>query len=72
MGKYVALLGAVLLLVGLILWAGERLTGRSGGLLPGDIHIQRDNVHIYFPIVTSLVLSLVLSFVFWLFSRGRP
>ncbi len=39
------------------------------GRLPGDIAIERENVRFYFPIVTSLVLSAVLTLVFWLLNR---
>jgi hypothetical protein len=38
------------------------------GKLPGDIHIKRENVEFYFPIVTSVVLSLVLSGILWIVS----
>jgi hypothetical protein len=39
------------------------------GRLPGDIHVQRGNWSFYFPLATSLVLSVVLSLVFYLFGR---
>ena len=39
------------------------------GRLPGDIVIERDNVHFYFPIVTCLIISLALSIVVWLINR---
>src|SRR5439155_658219 len=39
------------------------------GRLPGDIHIQRGNWHFYFPLATSIVLSLLLTLLFWLFGR---
>ena len=38
---------------------------------PGDIRIERPGFHLYFPIATSIVLSVVLSLLLWLFSRGR-
>lgn len=59
-------LGLVLLAAGL-LWP---LFAKVGlGRLPGDIVIQRENFTFYFPLMTSIVLSVVLSLVFWLFSR---
>jgi hypothetical protein len=59
-------LGLVLLAAGL-LWP---LLAKLGlGRMPGDIVIQRENFTFYFPLVTSLLLSIVLSVAFWLFSR---
>jgi hypothetical protein len=59
-------LGLVILAVGL-LWP---LVAKLGlGRLPGDIIVQRDNYTFYFPLVTGLVLSVVLSVVIWLLSR---
>jgi membrane protein implicated in regulation of membrane protease activity len=58
--------GLVLLVAGL-LWP---LLGRLGlGRLPGDIAVERGNFRFYFPIVTSLVISVVLTLLFWLFRR---
>ena len=58
--------GIVLLAAGL-LWP---LLSRLGlGRLPGDIAIERENVRFYFPIMTSIVVSVVLSLLFWLFRR---
>jgi hypothetical protein len=58
--------GLVLLAVGL-LWP---LIAKVGlGRLPGDIVIQRENFTFYFPLMTSVVLSVVLSLLLWLFSR---
>jgi hypothetical protein len=59
-------LGLVLLAAGL-LWP---LVGKLGfGRLPGDIVIQRENFTFYFPLITSVVLSVILSLALWLFSR---
>jgi hypothetical protein len=58
--------GVVLLAAGL-LWP---FLSRLGlGRLPGDITLGRGNVRFYFPIVTSLVLSAVLTLLFWLLRR---
>jgi DUF2905 family protein len=59
-GLLIALVGVVLLLVGRVPWLGR---------LPGDIHIQRGNWTFYFPLATSLLLSVVLTLILW--SLGR-
>ena len=69
-GKYIIIVGAILVVVGVILFfLGNRLSWF--GNLPGDIKIKRDNFVLYAPIVSMLILSVVLSFLFWLFSRIR-
>jgi hypothetical protein len=60
LGFVLVVLGALLSLVGRVPWLGR---------LPGDIHIQRGSWSFYFPLATSLVLSVVLSLLFWLFGR---
>jgi hypothetical protein len=69
LGKFLLLLGAaVIVLGGVLLLIGS---GRVPwlGRLPGDIHIQRDRWSLYAPLGTSLLLSIVASALFWLFSR---
>lgn len=68
LGRALMALGGVLFAVGLALTFFNRIPGL--GRLPGDIVIQRGNFTLYFPIVTSLLLSALLSMLFWLF-RGR-
>jgi membrane protein implicated in regulation of membrane protease activity len=58
--------GIILLVVG-ILW--PYLTRLGLGRLPGDIAIERQNFRFYFPVVTSLVISVVLTLLFWLLRR---
>jgi hypothetical protein len=60
LGLLIAAVGVVLLLAGRVPWLGR---------LPGDIHVQRGNWTFYFPLATSLVLSVVLTLVLWMFSR---
>ena len=58
--------GVILLLSGLA-WP---LLARLGfGRLPGDIMVERGNFRFYFPLATSLVISVVLTLLFWLFRR---
>lgn len=69
-GKMIILAGAVLVVVGLVVLFSDRIP--FVGKLPGDIHIRRGNFQFYFPLATSIALSIVLTFLFWLFSRlGR-
>jgi membrane protein implicated in regulation of membrane protease activity len=58
--------GIILLVAGL---AWPYLTRLGLGRLPGDIVIERQNFRFYFPLVTSLVVSVVLTLLFWLFRR---
>ena len=62
-----------LIILGLVLVAAGFLwpfLGKLGlGRLPGDIAIERDGFHLYIPIVTSILVSVVLSLLFWLFRR---
>ena len=58
--------GIVLLAIGL---AWPWLSKLPFGRLPGDINIERDGFGFHFPIVTSVVVSLVLSFLLWIFRR---
>jgi hypothetical protein len=69
LGRTILLLGIVLVALGLVLLLGVRLP-RLIGRLPGDISWSRGGVHIFFPLGTcillSLVLTIILSFISWL------
>ena len=60
LGLVLLVLGAAMSLIGKLSWVGR---------LPGDIAIERENFKFYFPLGTSIVLSIVLSFVLWLLRR---
>jgi membrane protein implicated in regulation of membrane protease activity len=66
-GRLLIIVGGFVLLVGVFLTLGLRIPFL--GKLPGDISIDRGNVHFYFPIVTSLVLSVALTLLLTLFFR---
>lgn len=70
LGKSLIFLGLVLVAVGFVLVLLER-TNLPFGRLPGDIVYRRRNTTVYFPLVTSILLSVVLSLVFYLISRFR-
>jgi len=59
-GVLLTLAGVVLVAVGRVPWLGR---------LPGDIHIERGNWSFHFPIVTSLLLSVLLTLVFYFIGR---
>ncbi len=68
-GKMLVILGGVLVVLGVLLMVVEKIPFL--GKLPGDIAIRREHFQIYIPIATSIVLSLLLSAVFWAISHWR-
>jgi hypothetical protein len=66
-GKAIIVLGAILVAVGVVITFFDRIPFL--GKLPGDIHFRRGNFQVYFPVVTSIALSMILSLVFWIVSR---
>ena len=69
LGRMLLVMGTVLAVVGLGLILAERFPGLRIGRLPGDIRIERGNFRFIFPIATSILLSIVLTLVLWLFGR---
>ena len=69
LGKFFVIIGVIATLVGLVIWSG--FAPKWLGRLPGDIRIEREHSSFYFPIVTCIVLSILLSLVFSLFSIFR-
>ena len=67
LGKVLIIFGAVLIGVGALLTIAGKLPWL--GKLPGDIYYKSDHLTVYFPIVTCLVISVVLSLIFYLFRR---
>jgi len=67
LGRTLIVLGAVLLVAGLAIHFGGRFL--PFGRLPGDIVIRRPNATFYFPVVTSILLSVLLTVVLWFFQR---
>ena len=70
LGRTLLVLGAVLVVVGTFFFFGGRLPFRLGRL-PGDIVHKGEHTTLYFPIMTSIVLSMGLSLLFWVVSRLR-
>ena len=67
LGRLLIVLGLVVVAVGVVLVVFGRVPGL--GRLPGDIFIQRGNWSFYFPLGTSIVLSVLLTLVLWLIGR---
>ena len=67
LGKLLVFAGVALVIIGAILWSGF---GRGWlGRLPGDIHYTKGNFSFYFPVVTCLVLSIIITIILRLFKK---
>ena len=67
-GKYIVIIGVIIVVIGLIVWlAGDRFNWF--GNLPGDIRVERKNFRFYMPITTMILLSVLLSLLLWVFRR---
>jgi hypothetical protein len=67
LGKLLILLGVFIILIGILLVIGEKIPWI--GRLPGDIIIRKKNFTFYFPVVTSILISILLTLLFMLFRR---
>lgn len=70
LGKMLLVLGAVIIVVGAVLLIAGRFN-LPLGRLPGDIVYRGKNTAFYFPLTTCIVISIVLSLIFWLFGKGQ-
>ena len=62
LGKYIIFIGIILVAAGLLLhFGGDRL--KWPGHLPGDIRIEKENFHFYFPITTMIIVSVLLTLI---------
>jgi len=67
LGKLLVVFGVALVIIGGLLWSG---VGKGWlGRLPGDIHYTKGDFSFHFPIVTCLLASAILTFIFWLFQK---
>ena len=70
MGKLIIITGIIIVITGIIIWLlGDKL--RFLGKLPGDIRIEKENVRIYIPVTTMILMSIVLSLILWLIQKFR-
>jgi len=67
LGRFLMIIGVILVLVGLALWLSPKIPWL--GRLPGDIVIKRENFSFYFPLGTSILLSLILTLILYLFRK---
>ena len=69
MGKFLIIVGIVCILIGLLMNYAHKIPFL--GKLPGDIFIDKENVKIYIPIATSILISILLSLVLFLFNKFK-
>ncbi len=69
LGRFLILLGFMLIILGLILTYSDFFSFLRLGRLPGDIHIKRDNFSFYFPITTCILLSVIFTLILSFFRR---
>ncbi|HMK52167.1 MAG TPA: DUF2905 domain-containing protein [Thermodesulfobacteriota bacterium] len=67
LGKLLILLGVLIIVIGLLLLVGEKIPWV--GRLPGDIIIRKKNFTFYFPLATSIIISIILTLLFTLFRK---
>jgi len=67
MGKILIIAGCLMALLGVILLFSDKIPWL--GRLPGDISIKRENFSFYFPLTTCIVISLILSLIFYFFRK---
>ena len=70
LGKLLLALGGIIIVIGLVLLLAGRLN-LPLGKLPGDFSYRGKHATFYFPLATSIVLSIVLSLIFWIINRGH-
>jgi hypothetical protein len=68
-GRTLVVVGLAVAAVGLLLILAGRAPGLRIGRLPGDISVERGNLRFYFPLATSVVVSIVLTLALWLARR---
>lgn len=64
MGKFIIIIGLILVLVGIIMQFADKIPWI--GRLPGDILIKKENFTFYFPLATSIILSIIISLIIYL------
>ena len=68
-GKALVILGGVLVVLGLLFMLGPKLSWLGLGHLPGDFRFKGKHTSFYFPLTTCILLSAVVTFIWWLISH---
>jgi hypothetical protein len=68
-GKFLILVGIIIILIGALLLLSGRIP--YIGRLPGDIIIQKKNFTFYFPLATSILLSILITLILWILGRFK-
>jgi len=67
-GKYIIIIGGAIIIIGLLIYFfHDKL--HWIGRLPGDIRIEKENFHFYFPIATMIILSVLISAILWIIRK---
>ena len=67
-GKIIVIIGIIVIIVGLVIWLfGDKFNWF--GNLPGDIKVKKENFSFYFPFVSMIILSIVISLIVWLIRK---
>jgi hypothetical protein len=69
LGRNLIVIGLIVVAIGLLLVLAGKFPGLRIGRLPGDIYVDRGNWKFYFPLMTSILLSIILSLVLWFLNR---
>ncbi len=67
LGKLLIILGIMLIIVGFAFVFGDKIPFL--GRLPGDVYVKKERFSFYFPLTTSIMVSVILSLIFWLFRK---
>ncbi len=67
MGKMLIVLGLVIVVAGLVLYFSDRIPGI--GRLPGDIVVRKENFTFYFPLATSIIISIIITLILYLIRK---
>jgi len=70
LGRFLIICGILAVITGILFFYSDKINLlRHFGKLPGDIHIKKDSFSFYFPVTTSILISLILSFIWYIISR---